>query len=61
MKTKHFRKLTLAEIQNIKYFFLLAMENYFGDKKELMKMANIDKELLNRFFDEKQNVIVLRH
>jgi hypothetical protein len=46
-------KLTPVEIQNIKYFFLLAMEDYFGDKEELMKMANVDEELLTRFFDEK--------
>ncbi len=43
--------LTPTEIQNIKYFFLLAMEDYFGDKKELMKMAGVDDDILERFFD----------
>lgn len=45
-------KLTPTEIRNIKYFFSLVMEGYFGDKEELMKMANIDEDLLTRFFDE---------
>jgi len=49
--TQRLQKLTIIEKENIKYFFSLAMEDYFGDKKELMEMAGIDEELLARFFD----------
>lgn len=48
------QKLTIRERENIKYFFSLVMEHYFGDKKELMEMAGIDEDLLARFFDEKE-------
>ncbi|HEY9206383.1 MAG TPA: hypothetical protein VIO58_10730 [Candidatus Methanoperedens sp.] len=37
-------------IQNIKYFFSLILEDYFGDKEELMTMAEIDEEDLKNFF-----------
>ncbi|GFO96955.1 hypothetical protein ig2599ANME_1150 [groundwater metagenome] len=37
-------------IQNIKYFFSLVLEDYFGDKEELMDMADIDEEDLKKFF-----------
>jgi hypothetical protein len=36
---------------NIKYFFSLALEDYFGDKEELMELAGIDEEDLKKFFD----------
>ncbi len=42
---------SLANIQNIKYFFSLVLEEYFGDKKELMEMADIDENDLNNFFN----------
>jgi len=35
---------------NIKYFFSLVLEDYFGDKNELMEMADIDDEDLKKFF-----------
>ncbi len=37
------------KIGNIKYFFSLVLEDYFGDKEELMDMADIDDEDLNFF------------
>ncbi len=40
-----------ANIQNIKYFFSLVLEEYFGDKEELMNMADIDEKDLNNFFN----------
>ena len=52
--TKRLKKLTITEKENIKYFFSLVMEHYFGDKKELMEMAGIDEDLLARFFDEEE-------
>ena len=36
---------------NIKYFFSLVLDDYFGDKKELMSMADIDEEDLKLFFN----------
>lgn len=45
------KKLSEEEIQNIKYFFSLALEDYFGDKEELMEMAGIDEDVLRRFFE----------
>ena len=36
---------------NIKYFFSLVLEDYFGDQEELMEMADIDEEDLNDFFN----------
>jgi len=35
----------------IKYFFSLVLEDYFGDKEELMDMADIDEEELKNFFN----------
>lgn len=46
-----FEKLP-EKFQNIKYFFSLALEDYFGDKEELMKMADIDEEDLKNFFSD---------
>lgn len=40
-----------ADIPNIKYFFSLVLEDYFGDKEELMNMADIDENDLNIFFN----------
>ncbi len=40
-----------SNIQNIKYFFSLILEDYFGDKEELMAMAEIDEEDLKNFFN----------
>ncbi len=39
------------KFQNIKYFFSLVLEDYFGDEKELMEMADIDEEDLKNFFN----------
>ncbi len=39
------------KFQNIKYFFSLTLEDYLGDKEELMKMADIDEEELKNFFN----------
>ncbi len=41
----------LSKIKNIKYFFSLALEDYFGDQEELMKMADIDEHDLENFFN----------
>lgn len=35
---------------NVRYFFSLALEDYFGDKEELMDMAGITEETLEEFF-----------
>lgn len=32
--------------ENVRYFFSLALEDYFGDKEELMVMAGITDEIL---------------
>ena len=37
--------------RNLKYFFSLVLEDYFGDLKELMKMADIDKSILDKFLN----------
>lgn len=39
--------------ENVRYFFSLALENYFGDKEELMDMAGITEETLQDFFEMK--------
>ena len=36
--------------ENVRYFFSLLLEDYFGDKKELMNMAEITEETLHDFF-----------
>lgn len=36
---------------NIKYFFSLVLEDYFGDLEELMEMADIDEGFLNYFLN----------
>ena len=36
---------------NLKYFFSLVLEDYFGDLEELMKMADIDKSILDKFLN----------
>jgi hypothetical protein len=48
---KRFERLP-EKFQNIKYFFSLALEDYFGDIDELMKMADIDNEDLENFFSD---------
>lgn len=37
--------------RNVKYFFSLVLEDYFGDLEELMKMADIDEDILNNFLN----------
>jgi hypothetical protein len=37
--------------ENVRYFFSLALEDYFGDKEELMGMADITEETLQEFFE----------
>ncbi len=49
------KKLTNQELQNIKYFFSLALEDYFGDKEEIMQMSDIDEDLIAQYFTEKTN------
>lgn len=39
--------------ESIKYFFSLALEDYFGDMEELMEMAGITHETLQGFFEMK--------
>jgi hypothetical protein len=39
--------------ERVKYFFSLALEDYFGDMEEIMKMAEITDETLNEFFEMK--------
>ena len=36
--------------ENVRYFFSLALENYFGDIEELIDMAGITEETLQEFF-----------
>jgi hypothetical protein len=42
---------TEVSIENIKYFFSLVLEDYFGDLEELMEMADIDEGFLNNFLN----------
>ncbi len=44
-------ELDKKDFQNVKYFFSLALEDYFGDKEELMDMAGITEDMLEDFFD----------
>ncbi|MBL7075527.1 hypothetical protein ISS37_09860 [candidate division KSB1 bacterium] len=39
------------DFENVRYFFSLALEDYFGDKEELMDMADITEETLQDFFE----------
>jgi len=39
--------------ENVKYFFSLALEDYLGDIEELMGMAGITHDTLQRFFGMK--------
>jgi len=39
--------------ERIKYFFCLALEDYFGDMNEIMGMAGITDETLSEFFEMK--------
>ena len=36
--------------ENVRYFFSLVLEDYFGDEEELMEMAGITEETLEDFF-----------
>lgn len=40
--------------RNLKYFFSLVLEDYFGDLEELMKMADIDTNILDKFLNSQQ-------
>ncbi|MBL7197299.1 MAG: hypothetical protein ISS47_04320 [Candidatus Omnitrophica bacterium] len=51
------KKLTNQELQNIKYFFSLALEDYFGDKEEIMQMADINEDLIEQYFAEETSVV----
>lgn len=44
-------KLDIESFENVRYFFSLALESYFGDKEELMDMAGIKVETLHDFFE----------
>jgi len=50
--------ITKEEFNNIRYFFSLALEDYVGDKEELLKMADITKEDIDRFLREEAVLIV---
>lgn len=39
--------------ENVRYFFSLVLEDYFGDEDELMEMAEITEEMLEDFFTMK--------
>ena len=43
-------KVDKKSFENVRYFFSLVLEDYFGDKEELMDMAEITEETLNNFF-----------
>jgi len=43
--------------ENVRYFFSLVLEDYFGDKEELMDMAEITEETLQGFFEMKFETI----
>lgn len=44
-------KVDNKDFENVRYFFSLALEDYFGDKEELMDMADITEETLQDFFE----------
>ena len=44
-------KLNKKSLENVRYFFSLVLEDYFGDKEELMNMAEITEETLHDFFE----------
>jgi len=50
--------ITKKEFNNIRYFFSLALEDYVGDIEELEKMADITKEDVDKFLEEKTISIV---
>jgi hypothetical protein len=39
--------------ESVKYFFSLALEDYFGDMDELMEMAGVKHDTLQRFSEMK--------
>ncbi|MBI4301700.1 MAG: hypothetical protein HY664_03755 [Chloroflexi bacterium] len=46
------------DFANVKYFFSLVLEDYFGDQEELMEMADITEDTLQDFFEmEFQNAL----
>jgi hypothetical protein len=48
-------KVDKKSFENVRYFFSLVLEDYFGDKEELMEMADITEETLQNFFNMKLN------
>ena len=50
--------LTKKEFNNIRYFFSLALEDYIGDIEEIEEMADVTKEDIDRFLEEKDISIV---
>jgi len=50
--------ITKEEFNNIRYFFSLALEDYVGDKDELLKMADITEEDIDKFLREEAVLIV---
>jgi len=50
--------LTKKKFNSIRYFFSLALEDYIGDKEELLKMAELTNEDINKFLEEKDILIV---
>jgi len=41
----------VSSIENIKYFFSLILEDYFGDLEELIEIADIDEDILINFLN----------
>ena len=52
--------ITKEEFNNIRLFFSLALENYenVGDKEELLKMAEVTNEDIDKFLNERNILIV---
>lgn len=41
--------LSTAEVDNLRRFFRLVLEDYIGNLSELMEMSDVDQRLLDRF------------
>ena len=50
--------LTQEELNRIKYFFSLSLEDYVGDIDELLGMADLEMEDINNFLGDKKTTII---
>jgi hypothetical protein len=50
--------LTQEELNRIKYFFSLSLEDYVGDTNELLGMAELEMKDVNSFLEDKQTIVV---